>query len=52
LCKILKVDEIYVKGSFVNDFVKDVQILCKINVMIYIYIYESNPFVNECVKDH
>jgi hypothetical protein len=30
---ILQVDEIYMKSSFVNDFVKGVQILHNVNVM-------------------
>jgi hypothetical protein len=33
LCKIFQIDEIYVKSSFVSDFVKHVQILHKINMM-------------------
>jgi hypothetical protein len=33
LCKIFQIDEIYVKSSFVSDFVKHVQILYKINMM-------------------
>jgi hypothetical protein len=33
LCRIFQVDEIYVKSSFVSDFVKYVQILHKINMM-------------------
>jgi hypothetical protein len=35
------------KSSFVNDFVKGVQILHKINIMRYMYVckYENDPFV-------
>jgi hypothetical protein len=37
LCRIFLVDEIYVR-IFLNDFVKRVQILHKINVMRYMYV--------------
>jgi hypothetical protein len=50
LCRILQIDEIYVKSCFVNNFLKGVQILHKINVMRYMYIYENNPFMNDCAN--
>jgi hypothetical protein len=34
----------------VNNFLKGVQILHKINVMRYMYIYENNPFMNDCAN--
>jgi hypothetical protein len=37
-CRRLRVDEIYGKSSFLNDFVKDVQILHILNVMRYMHV--------------
>jgi hypothetical protein len=42
LCRILQVDEIYVKSSFMNDFIKGVQMLHTLNMMRYMYVWKQS----------